>query len=127
MSTGASRHRAQLNAALAEPGNDKCADCAAPFPRWASVNLGVFLCMRCATVHRRFGTHISRVKSVTLDNWTREEVRYMRQTGNARSNAYLVPGPRRSPHFVPLNQDDFDTCVAVSNTLTKKIREKNMT
>lgn len=28
-------------------------------PTWASKNLGVFLCMNCAGVHRSMGTHIS--------------------------------------------------------------------
>lgn len=42
--------------------------------RWASWNIGVFLCIRCGGLHRKLGTHISRVKSVTLDSWTEEEV-----------------------------------------------------
>jgi Zn finger protein HypA/HybF involved in hydrogenase expression len=41
---------------LEEPANCKCADCAAPFhahnEAWASVNLGVLVCVNCATVHR---------------------------------------------------------------------------
>uniref|UniRef100_A0A4W6F1Q6 Arf-GAP domain-containing protein n=1 Tax=Lates calcarifer TaxID=8187 RepID=A0A4W6F1Q6_LATCA len=39
-------------------------------PRWASWNLGVFMCIRCAGIHRNLGVHISRVKSVNLDQWT---------------------------------------------------------
>ena len=39
-------------------------------PRWASTNLGIFICMRCAGFHRSLGTHISKVKSVSLDSWT---------------------------------------------------------
>lgn len=29
-------------------------------PRWASWNLGIFLCIRCAGIHRNLGVHISR-------------------------------------------------------------------
>lgn len=43
-------------------------------PRWASWNLGVFLCIRCAGIHRNLGVHISKVKSVNLDTWTPEQV-----------------------------------------------------
>lgn len=43
-------------------------------PRWASWNLGIFLCIRCAGIHRNLGVHISKVKSVNLDTWTPEQV-----------------------------------------------------
>ena len=43
-------------------------------PRWASWNIGVFLCIRCAGIHRNLGVHISKVKSVNLDSWTPEQV-----------------------------------------------------
>ena len=42
-------------------------------PRWASWNLGVFLCIRCAGIHRNLGVHISKVKSVNLDTWKPEQ------------------------------------------------------
>lgn len=42
--------------------------------RWASWNIGIFLCIRCGGLHRSLGTHISKVKSVTLDKWTDEQV-----------------------------------------------------
>jgi len=56
------------------PGNNKCADCSASNPGWASWNLGIFLCMRCASLHRKLGTHISKVKSLSMDTWTAEQV-----------------------------------------------------
>ena len=43
-------------------------------PRWASWNLGIFMCIECSGVHRSVGTHISRVKSVNLDTWTTEQI-----------------------------------------------------
>lgn len=56
-------------------------------PRWASWNLGVFLCIRCAGIHRNLGVHISRVKSVNLDTWTPEQVVSLQQMGNSRARA----------------------------------------
>jgi hypothetical protein len=53
-------------------------------PRWASWNLGVFLCIRCSGIHRGMGTHISKVKSVDLDVWTPEQMQV-----NIRRNASM--------------------------------------
>lgn len=36
--------------------------------------MGIFLCMRCATIHRKLGTHVSKVKSLSMDSWTNEQV-----------------------------------------------------
>ena len=43
-------------------------------PEWISVNLGAFLCPECAGCHRNLGTHISRVRSIKLDNWEDDQV-----------------------------------------------------
>lgn len=65
-------------------------------PRWASWNLGVFICIRCSGIHRSMGVHISRVKSVDLDSWTDEQMQSILNWGNARANKYweskLAPG-----------------------------------
>ena len=59
---------------LRDEDNKYCVDCDAKGPRWASWNLGIFLCIRCAGIHRNLGVHISKVKSVNLDTWTPEQV-----------------------------------------------------
>ena len=38
------------------------------------LQLGIFLCMRCASLHRQLGTHISKVKSLSMDSWSNEQV-----------------------------------------------------
>ena len=71
------------------PGNTHCADCGAPDPCWASINCGVVICIACAGVHRSLGTHISKVRSLTLDSWQPAWYERVAQLGNTRVNASL--------------------------------------
>ncbi|XP_015123315.1 stromal membrane-associated protein 1 isoform X3 [Diachasma alloeum] len=76
-----------LTQMLRDEDNKYCVDCDAKGPRWASWNLGIFLCIRCAGIHRNLGVHISKVKSVNLDTWTPEQVVSLQQMGNSRARA----------------------------------------
>ncbi|XP_055372338.1 stromal membrane-associated protein 1 [Condylostylus longicornis] len=89
-----------LTQMLRDEDNKYCVDCDAKGPRWASWNLGVFLCIRCAGIHRNLGVHISRVKSVNLDTWTPEQVVSLQQMGNSRARAVYeaqIPDGFRRP------------------------------
>ncbi|KAJ7714571.1 hypothetical protein DFH07DRAFT_934561 [Mycena maculata] len=85
-----------LRELVKRPENKLCADCKRNDPRWASWNLGVFLCIRCSGIHRGMGTHISKVKSVDLDVWTPEQMASIQKWGNRLANLYweahLKPG-----------------------------------
>jgi len=87
-------------------GNNICADCHARNPAWASWSLGVFLCMRCAAIHRKLGTHISKVKSLSMDSWTNEQVDNMRKVGNAVSNQIYNPERKKPPVSVDVDEAD---------------------
>jgi len=76
-----------LTELLKDEDNKYCVDCDAKGPRWASWNIGVFLCIRCAGIHRNLGVHISKVKSVNLDSWSAEQVAYMQLMGNSKARA----------------------------------------
>ncbi|GAN01852.1 ARF GTPase activating protein [Mucor ambiguus] len=82
------KHTRILIDLLQQPENKKCADCKKKDPRWASWNLGVFICIRCSGTHRSLGTHISKVKSVDLDTWIPEQIDSMVKWGNQRANVY---------------------------------------
>ncbi|KAG7278480.1 hypothetical protein CRUP_038775 [Coryphaenoides rupestris] len=41
-------------------------------PTWASLNLGSLICIECSGIHRNLGTHLSRVRSLDLDDWPGE-------------------------------------------------------
>mmetsp|Transcript_6930 Transcript_6930/g.10169 ORF Transcript_6930/g.10169 Transcript_6930/m.10169 type:complete len:208 (+) Transcript_6930:127-750(+) len=69
------------------PGNRRCADCGSEPTVWSSVNLGIFLCIRCGSIHRGIGTHISKPKGCTGTYlWGPDEVESMSSQGNERSN-----------------------------------------
>ncbi|PIA25130.1 hypothetical protein AQUCO_12500029v1 [Aquilegia coerulea] len=78
----------RLKELLLQSDNRVCADCGAPDPKWASANIGVFICLKCCGVHRSLGTHISKVLSVTLDEWSDDEVDSMVEVGgNSSANS----------------------------------------
>lgn len=52
----------RMQAILSLPGNNACCDCGSPDPRWASINLGITLCIECSGIHRSFGVHLSKVR-----------------------------------------------------------------
>ncbi|KAF2070106.1 hypothetical protein CYY_008569 [Polysphondylium violaceum] len=67
-------------------GNTMCADCGCPDPDWAAINLGILICKVCSGVHRSLGTHISKVRSLTLDKWSPENILFMKEVGNTKFN-----------------------------------------
>uniref|UniRef100_A0A8D2ZHZ1 Arf-GAP with coiled-coil, ANK repeat and PH domain-containing protein n=1 Tax=Scophthalmus maximus TaxID=52904 RepID=A0A8D2ZHZ1_SCOMX len=75
-----------LQKVLAIQGNACCCDCGQPDPRWASINLGITLCIQCSGIHRSLGVHFSKVRSLTLDTWEPELLKLMCELGNGEIN-----------------------------------------
>uniref|UniRef100_A0A670ZUB9 Arf-GAP with coiled-coil, ANK repeat and PH domain-containing protein n=1 Tax=Pseudonaja textilis TaxID=8673 RepID=A0A670ZUB9_PSETE len=67
-------------------GNAACCDCGQADPRWASINLGITLCIECSGIHRSLGVHFSKVRSLTLDSWEPELLKLMCELGNSVIN-----------------------------------------
>ncbi|XP_048379521.1 arf-GAP with GTPase, ANK repeat and PH domain-containing protein 1-like isoform X2 [Stegostoma tigrinum] len=68
-------------------GNSFCVDCAAANPTWASLNLGALICIECSGIHRNLGTHLSRVRSLDLDDWPLELTLVLTSIGNEMANS----------------------------------------
>ncbi|XP_066519134.1 arf-GAP with GTPase, ANK repeat and PH domain-containing protein 1 isoform X2 [Hoplias malabaricus] len=68
-------------------GNSRCVDCEAQNPDWASLNLGALICIECSGIHRNLGTHLSRVRSLDLDEWPLELIKVMSAIGNELANS----------------------------------------
>ncbi|KAH7330619.1 putative GTPase activating protein for Arf-domain-containing protein [Rhizoctonia solani] len=98
------RNARTLRELVKRPENKFCADCKKNDARWASWNIGVFVCIRCSGIHRSMGTHISKVKSVDLDVWTPEQMASVQKWGNTRANLYweahLKPGHQPADHKI---------------------------
>ncbi|NXX37003.1 ARAP1 protein, partial [Nicator chloris] len=70
--------------------NRFCADCGSPKPDWASINLCVVICKRCAGEHRGLGPGITKVRSLKMDRkvWTEELIELFQQFGNMMANQF---------------------------------------
>ncbi|XP_053094143.1 arf-GAP with coiled-coil, ANK repeat and PH domain-containing protein 2 isoform X4 [Pangasianodon hypophthalmus] len=75
-----------LQKVMAIAGNSTCCDCGQPEPKWASINLGITLCIQCSGIHRSLGVHFSKVRSLTLDTWEPELLKLMCELGNSVIN-----------------------------------------
>ncbi|XP_061754947.1 uncharacterized protein LOC133551831 isoform X2 [Nerophis ophidion] len=75
------------------PSNQQCADCSAANPEWASINLLLVICDRCAGHHRSLGSTLSNVRSLKMDNkvWTEPLVQLFVTYGNRLANQVWAP------------------------------------
>ncbi|CCJ29397.1 unnamed protein product [Pneumocystis jirovecii] len=70
--------------------NVVCADCGTfSKAEWCSINIPAILCIECSGVHRSFGSHISKVRSLMLDtaSFTDSLIDFICQTGNKMTNS----------------------------------------
>ncbi|GAA5901672.1 hypothetical protein JCM8208_001573 [Rhodotorula glutinis] len=74
---------------MKDGANKTCVECATPHPQWCSLSLGVSLCLACSGTHRSLGSHLSFVRSLTMDKWTEKQIERMRKGGNTRCREFF--------------------------------------
>jgi hypothetical protein len=92
---------------LRRSGNKVCADCPEKRPTWGSIvkpnpespigsqTMVAFVCFQCAGIHRRLGTHVCFVRSVSLDDWNFSDVHVAEVSGNDIVNRIYEPNLQR--------------------------------
>ena len=80
----------QLEELYTEESNSSCFDCDSKPAHWASISNGIFLCLDCSGEHRGYGIGVSFIRSVTMDQWTQEQVNIMKAGGNQRLRDFLT-------------------------------------
>lgn len=81
-------------------GNQTCNDCGKNDPRWCSVNNSVLICSSCARIHKKFNEKISKIKSLEVDEWTKDEILFLKLGGNEKFSNII-----RS-YNIPLTKDN---------------------
>ncbi|KAH3835119.1 arf-GAP with Rho-GAP domain, ANK repeat and PH domain-containing protein 2-like isoform X2 [Dreissena polymorpha] len=76
--------------------NRTCADCSSKETLWASINLGIVLCPKCAGCHRSLGVSVSKIRSLFLDDIFATNVsvlQLLHKIGNEEANRFWYKNP----------------------------------
>ena len=80
--------------------NKICNDCGKKDPLWCSINNAVLLCSQCARTHKKFNQNVSRIKSLEVDPWTKQEINFLKLGGNERFTNLI------KSYNIPLTKDN---------------------
>ncbi|NXO76254.1 ARAP1 protein, partial [Sitta europaea] len=104
--------------------NRFCADCGSPNPDWASINLCVVICKRCAGEHRGLGPGITKVRSLKMDRkvWTEELIELFQQFGNVIANQFWAANVPPSEAISPTSGSQERRCFLIAKYQEGKYR-----
>ena len=80
--------------------NQICNDCGKINPHWCSITNAVFLCPSCVRTHKKFNKKISVIKSLEVDEWSKEEILILKIGGNERFTNLI------KSYNIPLTKDN---------------------
>lgn len=84
------KNKEKVLALLLEGNNNFCFDCSKPYPLWAHVTLGIFICSDCALLHKvEFKESHNRVKSLEVCDFVDRDVEMLSAGGNDRLAIFL--------------------------------------
>ena len=111
----------EMEKILSKPSNQICFDCGSKFPKWSSPYLGIVICYECAARHRSYGSHISFVRSIDLDKWTRKQLRSLEITGNDfTKEKFIQMGIPKEGNFYDYN---CELVLKYRNDISSKVKE----
>ena len=79
----------QLEQLSNEEENKKCFDCGAQPARMISLNNGIYLCHSCSEEHKKIESDMNIIKSITLDQWNKNQLNIMKKGGNDKLRLFL--------------------------------------
>jgi hypothetical protein len=79
----------QLEQLSNEEENKKCFDCGGQPARCISLNNGIYLCNSCSEEHKKLEHGLSVIKSITLDQWNKNQLNIMKKGGNKNLKIFL--------------------------------------
>ena len=90
---------------------------------WTCINHGTLVCIRCSGIHRQMGTHISRIRSLQLDEFSNDQLEMLLLVGNQNFNKVyggICPENENIQDFI---RDKYISRKFVRSTSAKELKD----
>ena len=106
--------------------NKRCFDCNVKSCQWASINNGIFLCTNCSGIHRGLGVDKSYIRSILWDNWTDNQLEFMKKGGNKNLKDFLKDYPYDTKQIKPEIFYNTKIMIYYRKLLKSKVENRDM-